>query len=219
MQFEPATFGEYDQPVPAGGVQPPSPYDPTDAVWAAARMLCADGAAQGDLQAAVYAYNHSSAYVADVLTLAASYGMPAGGTLGTTGGTSTSPASTSSSTVDVVLGAALSQLGVRYVYGGDTPGVALDCSALVQYAYGVAGISLPRTTFEQAAEGVEVPMSQAEPGDLLFFAGGDPVEPLGHVGIYLGDGQMVDAPHTGAVVSIESFAPASVEEVRRIITS
>ncbi len=61
MQFEPNTFAAYDQPVPPGGAGPPSPYDPTDAVFAAARLLCADGAAGGaDLSGAVYAYNHSA---------------------------------------------------------------------------------------------------------------------------------------------------------------
>ena len=64
MQFEPATFAAYDQPVPPGGANPPSPYDPTDAVYAAARMLCANGAANGaDISGAVFAYNHASWYV------------------------------------------------------------------------------------------------------------------------------------------------------------
>lgn len=77
MQFEPATFAAYDRPVPPGGVTPPSPYDPVDAVYAAARMLCADGARHGqDLAGAVYAYNHSQAYVAEVFALAASLGGP-----------------------------------------------------------------------------------------------------------------------------------------------
>ena len=71
MQFEPATFAEYDEPVPPGGAVPPSPYDPVDAVYAAARDLCANGAANGaDLSDAVFAYNHSDAYVAEVLDLA-----------------------------------------------------------------------------------------------------------------------------------------------------
>ena len=75
MQFEPATFAEYDEPVPPGGAVPPSPYDPVDAVYAAARDLCANGAAAGaDLSAAVFAYNHSAAYVAEVLDLAAARG-------------------------------------------------------------------------------------------------------------------------------------------------
>src|ERR1700722_12209600 len=74
MQFEPATFASYDTPVPPGGANPPSPYDPTDAVYAAARDLCANGAANGaNLTAAVYAYNHSQSYVSEVLGLAQSY--------------------------------------------------------------------------------------------------------------------------------------------------
>ena len=64
MQFEPKTFAAYDEPVPPGGAVPPSPYDPTDAVFAAARLLCADGASGGaDISGAVYAYNHSASYV------------------------------------------------------------------------------------------------------------------------------------------------------------
>jgi len=74
MQFEPATFAEYDEPVPPGGVDPPSPYDPEDAVFAAARLLCANGAAGGrDDPGAVYAYNHSDSYVSEVMSLARSY--------------------------------------------------------------------------------------------------------------------------------------------------
>ncbi len=74
MQFLPPTFAAYDKPVPAGGVDPPSPYDPVDAVYAAARMLCADGAAGGrNIAGAVFAYNHSDQYVTEVLDLAAHY--------------------------------------------------------------------------------------------------------------------------------------------------
>ena len=73
MQFEPATFAQYALPVPAGGADPPSPYDPTDAVYAAARLLCADGAGRGDVAQAVFAYNHSLSYVTEVLQLSAEY--------------------------------------------------------------------------------------------------------------------------------------------------
>jgi membrane-bound lytic murein transglycosylase B len=60
MQFLPATFAAYDQPVPPGGVTPPSPYDPVDAIYAAARMLCANGARNNaDIRAAVFSYNHA----------------------------------------------------------------------------------------------------------------------------------------------------------------
>ncbi|HZU80415.1 MAG TPA: lytic transglycosylase domain-containing protein [Acidimicrobiales bacterium] len=71
MQFEAATFAEYALPVPPGGADPPTPYDPVDAVYAAARLLCANGAAGGrDLADAIFSYNHSSDYVRAVLALA-----------------------------------------------------------------------------------------------------------------------------------------------------
>jgi hypothetical protein len=75
MQFEPVTFDEYSQSVPPGEVDPPSPYDRADAVYAAARDLCANGANDGaDLPAAVFAFNHDTSYVSEVLALAESYG-------------------------------------------------------------------------------------------------------------------------------------------------
>jgi hypothetical protein len=70
MQFEPTTFAEYDEPVPPGGADPPSPYDPVDAVYAAARDLCANGGASpGQLASAVFAYNHSQSYVQEVAAI------------------------------------------------------------------------------------------------------------------------------------------------------
>jgi membrane-bound lytic murein transglycosylase B len=74
MQFEPATFAEYALPVPPGGANPPTPWDPVDAVYAAARDLCANGARGGaDIPGAIFAYNHDNTYVADVLAVAAIY--------------------------------------------------------------------------------------------------------------------------------------------------
>lgn len=79
MQFEPSTFAEYDEPVPPGGVDPPSPYDAVDAVFAAARLLCANGAAaSADIRNAVFAYNHSDSYVSQVLSVAATYASGGG---------------------------------------------------------------------------------------------------------------------------------------------
>src|SRR5579875_2253362 len=88
MQFEPATFAEYSSPVPPGGAAPPDPYDATDAVWAAARMLCANGAGAGPqrLVDAIYAYNHSGSYVTRVWQVAVSYGMDPDGTADNSGG-------------------------------------------------------------------------------------------------------------------------------------
>jgi len=197
MQFEPATFAAYDLPVPPGGVSPPDVYDPVDAVYAAARMLCADGAANGaDISAAVFAYNHASWYVAEVLSLARSYGQHQAQTVtaGTAGG--------------IALDWALAQVGTRYLWGGETPGVGFDCSGFTQAAYRVAGVALPRTAQEQFDAGPQVPAGEPlQPGDLVFFGNG-PAD-VTHVGIYVGvqDGQtaMVDAPHTGADVRVEPF--------------
>ena len=78
MQLEPGTFAEYADPVPPGGAEPPSPYDPTDAVYAAARDLCANGARDGaDLPGALFAYNHADWYVAAVLAIAQQYAASA----------------------------------------------------------------------------------------------------------------------------------------------
>ncbi len=92
---------------------------------------------------------------------------------------------------------ALRYLGVRYVYGGASPS-GFDCSGLVMYVYAQLGISLPHYTVAQW--NATQPVSSPEPGDLVFFDG------LGHVGIYIGNGQMVDAPHTGSVVRIDSIS-------------
>ena len=193
MQFEPATFAAYDQPVPPGGANPPSPYDPTDAVYAAARDLCANGAENGaNLTAAVFAYNHSQSYVSEVLALAQSYGQTEAQTVaaGTAGG--------------IAVDWALAQVGTPYIWGGETPGVGFDCSGLVQAAYKVAGITLPRVAQDQYDATAKLgPTDPLEPGDLVFF-GGSP-DDIEHVGIYVGNDQMVDAPHTGADVRVEAI--------------
>jgi cell wall-associated NlpC family hydrolase len=191
MQFEPATFAEYDQPVPSGGMSPPSPYDSTDAVYAAARDLCANGAENGaDLSAAVFAYNHSETYVAEVLDLAQSLGETA---------TETVAAGTAPG---IALDWALAQVGTPYIWGGETPGVGFDCSGLVQAAYAAAGITLPRTAQAQYdATAMLGPGDQLEAGDLVFF--GTSPSDVTHVGIYTGESQMVDAPDSGAEVREE----------------
>lgn len=92
-------------------------------------------------------------------------------------------------------------LGMAYVWGGASPATGFDCSGLVQYSFGQAGISLPRVADAQAAATRHITFAQAQPGDLVFFDSPD----IGHVGIYLGGGMMIDAPHTGAVIRIESI--------------
>jgi len=207
MQFEPATFAAYAEPVPAGGAAPPNPYDPTDAVYAAVRLLCADGAAGGrDIAGAVESYNHSAAYVAQVLALAQSYA----GSDGTAAGSLAGPPVTGAGAVAVAW--ALEQIGTPYVWGGETPGVGFDCSGLVQAAYKAAGVALPRVAQDQYDDTPKLaPGAALEPGDLVFFGGG--VTSIDHVGLFAGvvDGAdvMVDAPYTGADVRAEPF-PATV---------
>lgn len=93
-----------------------------------------------------------------------------------------------------VVAAAFSQLGVPYVWGGTTPGVGLDCSGLTQWCYRQAGISIPRNSEDQAAAGTKIPLSMAEPGDVLWRPG--------HVAIYIGDDSYIHEPQTGDVCKV-----------------
>ena len=94
---------------------------------------------------------------------------------------------------------ALAQLGVPYAWGGDSRR-GFDCSGLVRYVYEHLGISLPHYTVSQFERGVAVARRSLQPGDLVFF------DDLTHVGLYIGDGKVVHAPHTGARVSISPLS-------------
>jgi cell wall-associated NlpC family hydrolase len=96
------------------------------------------------------------------------------------------------------VGVALSFQGTPYVWGGESPS-GFDCSGLVAYAYAQVGVSLPHSSYAQYSMGVSVPRDQLQPGDLVFFDG------LGHVGLYIGGGMFVHAPHTGTVVQVASL--------------
>lgn len=96
------------------------------------------------------------------------------------------------------------QIGTRYVWGGEAVGVGFDCSGLVQAAYKAEGIDLPRVAQDQYNATTKLPTNATlEPGDLVFF--GKSTKDITHVGIYIGGGKMVDAPHTGADVRTESY--------------
>jgi cell wall-associated NlpC family hydrolase len=111
-----------------------------------------------------------------------------------------------------VVAYAMQELGTPYVWGGAAPG-GFDCSGLVMWAYAQVGVSLPHSSYAQFNYGVSVSSDQLEPGDLVFFDG------LGHVGMYIGGGQFIEAPHTGAFVQISSLASRMGDYVgaRRIL--
>jgi cell wall-associated NlpC family hydrolase len=168
-----------------------SPYDPADAIPTAAAYLCqALRDHQGDLRAAVLAYNHAGWYADRVLALAAGYGAVVA-----------APSVAAQRAVSFAMG----QLGVAYRWGGDGPGEGgFDCSGLTRAAYQAAGISLPRTAQTQYRAGPHLPPGvPLVPGDLVFF-GASPAH-VTHVGMVVGPGQMVDAPHRGASVRVEPY--------------
>ena len=98
-----------------------------------------------------------------------------------------------------VVGIAMQYLGTPYVWGGSSPG-GFDCSGLVAYAYAQVGVSLPHNAAAQYSYGTPVSYSDLQAGDLVFFSG------LGHMGIYIGGGQFIHAPHTGDVVKISNMS-------------
>jgi cell wall-associated NlpC family hydrolase len=114
-----------------------------------------------------------------------------------------SPASKADQQQNAAVADALSQVGVPYQWGGTTPGKGLDCSGLAQYAWGKAGVSIPRTTYQQLADpnlqAISTNPSAWHPGDLIYLDNGD------HVGMYIGDGKVVQAPHTGTNVQVSSL--------------
>jgi cell wall-associated NlpC family hydrolase len=116
-----------------------------------------------------------------------------------------------------VVSIALQYLGVPYVWGGASPRTGFDCSGLVKYVFAQVGVSLPHNTVAQWNDPAGVPVSRndLQPGDLVFFNG------LDHVGIYIGNGALIDAPHTGASVEIdslgESWFAAHYDGARRIV--
>ena len=91
-------------------------------------------------------------------------------------------------------------LGVRYVYGGSSPRSGFDCSGFVRYVYAHFGVSLPHSSYAQFTDGRRVSRRSLRPGDLVFFDG------VGHVGLYVGNGRFIHAPHTGTRVQISTLA-------------
>jgi cell wall-associated NlpC family hydrolase len=176
-QLPPEVWAAYGQ----GG----DPYDYRDALPAMARYLCDRGGA-ADLRGALRNHRAADWYVAQVVAVALRYGYaPPGGA--------------TTRAVDL----ARAQTGMPYVWGGASPATSFDCSGLVQWAYRQAGVELPRTAQAQFQATARVGRDDLRVGDLVFFAftyPTPPTEPITHVGIYVGDGRMLNAPKEGDVV-------------------
>ena len=123
--------------------------------------------------------------------------QPGGG--GDTGTGTGTPDSSYAAKAQKVLAFAKQQLGKPYVWGATGPN-SYDCSGFTQDAWKAGGVSLPRTTFDQVKVGTKVAKSAMQPGDLIFF-----YDDVSHVGIYVGDGQMIHAPKPGANIRYESI--------------
>lgn len=215
FQFLPETFRAYGKDGNRDGVT--SPHNADDAATAAAVYLCGNGRNLGDreqLRAAIHTYNRSWAYVDDVVS-----GIDRYDALGRN-------PQIPSGNAGAVIQAALAQQGLPYSWGGGnargpstgiccSPGGqdgrtvnGFDCSGLTLFAYAQAGINLPRTAAAQAGAGRRIPASAGVaallPGDLVFY-GYSPTNDstIHHVGIYLGDGQMINAPRPGKPVRVD----------------
>src|SRR4051794_19125260 len=150
------------------------------------------------------------AHAAEAAAASAAAAAPSSASSGSTAKASASSSSSASSAAaaapsapvaasgvgGTVVSTAMAQLGKPYVWAAAGPG-SFDCSGLVQYAYAAAGISLPHSSSAQATAGRAVTRDQLQPGDIIAF-----YSPVSHVGIYIGDGQMVHAPTSGDVVKV-----------------
>jgi cell wall-associated NlpC family hydrolase len=105
---------------------------------------------------------------------------------------------------------AQTKIGQPYLYGGNGP-ERFDCSGLTSWSFKQIGITLPRASRQQATVGTPVPFDQLQPGDLVFF-----YQPVSHVGIYVGDGKMINAPQTGDVVKYANVNRGNFTTARRI---
>jgi hypothetical protein len=175
-----------------------SPYDPADAIPSAAAYLCkALRENGGDLSRAVFSYNHAQWYVDKVLSIASRYAA--------TQGQGPQPGAPALGVIDAAMQFAYNQLGKPYRWGGTGEGGFYDCSGLTLRAYQAGGVQLPRTAAQQWNAGQHITNpGQVQAGDLVFYAH-DLSNPatIHHVGLYIGAGNMINAPHTGALIRVQ----------------
>jgi cell wall-associated NlpC family hydrolase len=227
-QFEPYTWTTWASPNDGDGKE--NPFNPADEIPAAARFDCAlasqlskvPGDAVGNMLAGYNAgagavvsaggvphNGQTEGYVKNIEALEKSFAKP-----------TTTTIAASSVAVEAIK-FAYDRLGTPYLYGGTGTAAEngeFDCSGLTQAAYASAGVTLPRVAADQWYAGVHIPRDQLQPGDLVFFATNvnDP-STIEHVGIYVGGGAMIDAPHTGAFIRfdpIDGFNPQYIGAVR-----
>ncbi len=164
------------------------------------QLVDQQAAAQAQARAAATAVAQRQAVVVAVSNPKTTpHGTTGGGSAGGGGHVPPPPGSGASAAV----AAAISQIGVRYVWAGATPGVAFDCSGLTMWAWGRAGVGLPHSAQGQYNMSAHISEGQLQPGDLVFY--GSSAGSISHVGMYVGGGTMVHAPHTGATVTYESI--------------
>ena len=154
-------------------------------------------------------------------TTARSAWSAAATTAGLTGSVAAPAATTGSTTgtgtgTSAVVQAAQRYLGVPYAWGGTDASTGFDCSGLVQQVYADLGIDLPRTSSQQATSGRPVAsVAEAQPGDLVFYDYSSSRPGIDHVGIYIGNGQMIAAPQEGEVVQVQDVGNPTV--IRRVL--
>lgn len=148
-------------------------------------------------------------------TAAAAAGLTGTSSTSSTSGTATTTAADTASETAVVTEAS-KYLGVPYLWGGTDPSKGLDCSGFTKLVYGNLGVELPRVSSQQATSGKAVAsLADARPGDLVFFDYSSDRPGIDHVGIYLGNGKMMDSPKPGDSVGVRDVG--SPTAIRRVL--
>ncbi len=173
-----------------------------------AQQAAAEAAAQAKAAAAAHAAAQAAAQTAKPPAAPTTPTKAPGHTGGGTGTVGAPPGSTTfvpppGGGAAAAVAAAESQIGVPYVWAGATPGRAFDCSGLTMWAWSQGGVGLPHSAQGQYNMSTHISESQLQPGDLVFY--GPSSGSIGHVGIYVGGGTMVHAPHSGATVTYQSI--------------